>query len=154
MNADELDEEIRIEIELIENILQELSSLKNELSGRAPSIREKTAAAAFLAQFYNGIENMLKRINKFHNIPLPEGYTWHLDLFKRFCVPSHHALPELFDESLETDMAPFRQFRHVVYHSYGFLLDWERMKEGIESVEDVFARFKQNLLDYLNGLNR
>ena len=98
MNADELNEEIRIEIELIENVLQELSSLKNELSARSPSVREKTAAAGFLAQFYNGIENILKRINKFHNIPIPEGDTWHLDLFKRFCAPSHHSLPELFDE--------------------------------------------------------
>lgn len=152
MKVEELDEEIRIEFELIENILQEISSLRIDLSGREPSIREKTAAAAFLAQFYNGVENILKRINKFHNVDLPSGDTWHMDLFKRFCIPSYQPLPELFDESLEANMAPFRQFRHVVYHSYGFQLDWERMKEGIEGVKDIFARFKGNLLSYLNDL--
>lgn len=50
------------------------------------------------------------------------------------------------------DMAPFRKFRHVVYHSYGFQLDWNRMREGIEKVEDVYSRFTSKLLAYLQTL--
>lgn len=152
MTIDELREEINIETELIEDILQELSSLRDDVAGREPSIRERTAAAAFLAQFYSGIENILKRISKYHHVVLPSGDTWHLDLFKRFCTPPYSPLPELFDGSLEADMSPFRQFRHVVFHSYGFQLEWERMKEGVEKVEDVFLRFKAKLLSYLKGL--
>ena len=49
-------------------------------------------------------------------------------------------------------MAAFRKFRHVVYHGYGFQLDWNRMKEGIESVENVYRRFKTRLLFYLDTL--
>lgn len=149
MTADELREEINIEMELIENILEELSVLHNDVTNREPTTREKTAAAAFLAQFYGGVENILKRISKFQCVPLPAGDTWHLDLFKRFCIPPYSGLPELFDKSLEADISPFRQFRHVVYHSYGFQLEWERMKEGIEKVEEIFVRFKTNLLKYL-----
>lgn len=152
MKADKLSEEIEIEIESLRNILQELSALRSDTEGREPTTREKTAAAAFLAQFYGGVENILKRIGKFHGIPLPSGDAWHIDLFKRFCVPPQPPLPGLFDESLKADISPFRQFRHVVYHSYGFQLEWERMKEGIDKVDDIFTRFRVRLADYLKHL--
>ena len=152
MTSDELQEEINIEIELIEGVLQEISLLRKDVADREPTTREKTAAAAFLAQFYGGIENILKRINKFHSIPLPIGDTWHMDLFKRFCAPSCDPLPALFDESLSSALAPFRRFRHVVYHSYGFQLEWGRMKEGIVNIENVWMRFKANLFNYLKNL--
>lgn len=152
MTADELREEVNIEIELIEGILREISSLRKDIADREPTIREKTAAAAFLAQFYGGIENILKRISKFYSIPLPTGDTWHMDLFRRFCSPSYFPLPVLLDEFLSSALAPFRRFRHVVYHSYGFQLEWERMKEGIANIENVWVRFKPNLFNYLKSL--
>jgi hypothetical protein len=152
MTADELREEINLEIELIDKLLQEISDLRAEVAEREPLTREKTAAAAFLAQFYSGVENILKRISKFHDLPLPAGDTWHLDLFKRFCSPAQPPLPELFDESLAVGLAPFRQFRHVVYHNYGFQLDWERMQEGVEKVDDIFSKFKAKLTKYLESL--
>ncbi|MEW6607670.1 MAG: hypothetical protein AB1414_09505 [bacterium] len=82
------------------------------MSKREPTVREKTAAGAFLAQFYGGIENILKRISHFYSIPLPTGSNWHTDLFKRFCAPSYVPLPVLFDDSLSLAFAPFRKFRH------------------------------------------
>lgn len=152
MKSADLREEINIEIDLIENILKELSSLCDDLADRKPTTREKAAAAAFLSQFYNGIENILKRISKFHSVSLPVGDTWHMDLFKRFCVPALAPLPELFDESLASSLSPYRRFRHVVFHSYGFQLEWERMKEGIEKAEGVFAKLKANISNYLQSL--
>ena len=152
MKIEDLREEISIELELIESTLRELTSLRNDVTGREPTIREKTAAAAFLAQFYGGIENILKRISYFNTIPIPSGDVWHIDLFKRFCPPAYESLPLLFDAILASEMAPFRKFRHVVYHGYGFQLDWNRMKEGIEKVDNVYLRFKTNLLAYLQPL--
>lgn len=118
-----------------------------------PTVREKTAAAAFLAQFYTGIENILKRISRYHGVPLPSGETWHVDLFQRFCSPSHPDLPELFDETLGTALAPYRRFRHVAFHGYGFQLDWGRMLEGVANVQDVFTRLKIRLSEYLEGID-
>lgn len=152
MTADRLREEVSIELELIETLLSELASLLEDVARRKPTLREKTAASAFLAQFYGGVENILKRISKFHSVSLPSGGTWHLDLFERFCAPPHHLLPELFDKRLETDLSAFRQFRHVAYHSYGLQIEWVRMKEGIEKVESVYSRFKTKLTDYLDSL--
>jgi len=152
MTATELREEIAIELEALDATVQELVAVRHDVALREPTVREKTAAAAFLAQFYSGIENILKRICHFHVVPLPTGETWHVDLFKRFCSPSYRPLPALFDESLASDLAPFRRFRHVVYHSYGFQLDWSRMQEGIATVEDVLLRVKARLSDYLLAL--
>lgn len=154
MKPEELREEIAIELELMEATVRELSALQHDLTGREPTVREKTAAAAFLAQFYNGVENILKRISRFHAMPLPTGDTWHVDLFRRFCMPPYEPLPALFDEPLASALAPFRKFRHVVHHGYGFELDWNRMREGIERVEPVFTQFKLVLSDYLQTLAR
>lgn len=152
MTADELREEINIELELIEDTMRELSSLRKDVGTREPSIREKAAAAAFMAQFYGGVENILKRICRFHAVPVPAGDTWHADLFKRFCTPSQEPLPALFDDSLAASMSAFRKFRHVVYHGYGFQLDWSRMKEGMASIDDTFRRFESRLNGYLRTL--
>jgi hypothetical protein len=154
MKAEELFEEINIELELIEAILKEISDLHKDMGGRAPTVREKTAAAAFIAQFYNGIENILKRISRFNSVLLPTGDTWHIELFKRFCMPPFKPLPALFDESLALAIAPYRKFRHVVYHGYGFQLDWERMQEGIAGIDIVFKRFRARLDDYLQTLRK
>jgi hypothetical protein len=42
-------------LEMMGNTVQEAVSLLNDLSMREPTVREKTAAGAFLAQFYGGI---------------------------------------------------------------------------------------------------
>jgi hypothetical protein len=130
-----------------------LLALQEDVARRQPTIREKTAAAAFLAQFYTDIENILKRISRYHGVPLPSGETWHVDLFQRFCSPSHPDLPELFDEALASALAPYRRFRHVAFHGYGFQLDWDRMSEGVATVQDVFTRLEACLSEYLESVD-
>ena len=81
---------------------------------------------------------------------MPEGETWHIELFQRFNKPSFKQLPELFDEQLSISLAAYRKFRHVFFHGYGFQLDWIRMQEGIENIENVYKRFKRNIYIFLN----
>ncbi len=152
MTVDELRSEINIELEAIAATLQELVSLYSDVKGKEPTVREITAAASFMAQFYSGIENILKRISRFHSVPVLIGETWHIELFRSFCSPSHKKLPVLFDESLALSLSPYRKFRHVVFHGYGFQLDWDRMKEGIEHIDDVFLEFKNKLSEYVMSL--
>ncbi|MDI6793136.1 MAG: hypothetical protein QME81_09755 [bacterium] len=116
MKLDDLKEEISIELELMNGTIKESLSLKKDISGRKPTVREKTAASAFLAQWYNGIENILKRIYRYYNIPMPVGDNWHAELVKGVSDPPREGLPLLVDHELFTDLAPFRKFRHVVYH--------------------------------------
>jgi len=152
MTFEELREAIELELKNMETIVSELVALRKDTEDRIPANREKTAASAYLAQFYNGVENILKRISVFFNEPLPKGDTWHIDLFTRFCLPSEKPLPVLFDESLKMDLTAMRKFRHVVHHGYGFLLDWTRLLDGINKIEDIFNRFRTRVLNELQNL--
>jgi len=152
MTADDLRAEIDIDMESIETALEKLTALYLDVRNRGATVREKTAAATFMTQFYGGIENILKRISSFHKMPLPTGKTWQMDLFRRFCIPSYRSLPELFDDFLASGLPPYRRFRYVFHHSYSFELEWERMKEGIERAPHLFARFKEMVLKYSQGL--
>jgi hypothetical protein len=105
-----------------------------------------------LAQFYNGPENILKRISHYYNVPLPTNETWHVELFQRFSDPAYPDLPQLFDAELASALASYRRFRHVVFHSYGFQLDWNRMEEGIENVQNIFDRIKDSLDIYFKSI--
>ena len=69
----------------MEMTVDELVALQRDLDHKEPTTREKTAAAAFLAQFYNGLENILKRIYRYHGLDLPTGETWHVELFQTIC---------------------------------------------------------------------
>jgi hypothetical protein len=152
MTREEIREEISIELEAIQQIVTELLELAEDIADQQPNVREKTAAGAFLAQFYNGIENLLKRISKYYNIEIPKGENWHVELFKRFCYPPMPPLPELFKDELPALMAPYRRFRHVFFHGYGFQLEWEQMQGGILNISKVFNKFQGNLNTFLENL--
>ena len=152
MTVADLREEIAIELEAMTQVVAELWALQQDVADREPTVREKTAAAAFLAQFYNGIENILKRISYYYDVPLPEGDAWHVELFQRFVHPPFANLPSLFDTDLATNLAPYRRFRHVVFHSYGFQLDWRRMAEGVQGISSVFTQFETSMATFLHSL--
>jgi len=154
MQPNDLREEIDRELSLIEDTVHELLALQRDLVERYPTVREKTAAGAFLAQFYGGVENILKRICRFHGIPVPMGDTWHLDLFNMFGDPPTMTLPLLFDRELKANLIPFRKFRHLVHHGYGFQLEWERMLPGIEAIEEIFQKLRVRIIAYLIILNQ
>jgi hypothetical protein len=111
-------------------LVEELASLVHDVGDREVTLRERAAAAAFLAQFYTAIENILKRICYYHGEHLPTSPAWHIELFQRFCVPGYPPLPVLFDAELAVLLAPYRRFRHVATHSYAFQLDWQQMLTG------------------------
>lgn len=152
MTAVELREEIELELEMMGVVVSEAVAVYRDLAGQEPSIRNKTAAATFMAQFYGGLENILKRIHRYYGVPIPVGDSWHIEIFKRFCKPAYGGLPLLFDEQMSLSLAPYRAFRHVVFHSYGFQLDWERMRDGVASLESVYSRLHAVLDVFLASL--
>jgi len=152
MISTSLREEISIELELMAKIVYEVLSLRHDVTGRAATVRERTAAASFLAQFYGGVENILKRIQRYYKTPLPVGDTWHLDLFNRFCPPGYKMLPLLFDNNLAFKLPPFRKFRHVVHHGYGFQIEWEMISDGLDNLEAVFRDVSVSLESFLESL--
>ena len=145
MNLDALREEIAIQLELMDATVGEIEAIQADLASRQPTVREKAATAAFLADFYTGIENILKRISCCYGVPMPAGDDWHVELFGRFCEPGFQGLPVIFDAEQKKSLAKYRQFRHVVRHGYAMQLDWERMAEGVAKAAVAYAGFKAKL---------
>lgn len=77
--------EIESDLEDIEAIVKEVENLRNDIGDSAgkPSQRDKAALGSFLHSFYNGIENILRRISREVDGTLPQGEGWHRALLKR-----------------------------------------------------------------------
>jgi hypothetical protein len=104
--------------------------LEDYPSPSVPLLREIFAATSFMTQLYNGLENIMKRIAKYYNAPLPKGDDWHRALAELFLQPTetplNAPLPILFEGETALRVKEYRKFRHVAMHGYSFRLDWLR----------------------------
>lgn len=145
MSEENLREEVSVQIAFLDATVHELCLIRDDLSDRQPTLRDISATAGFLSDFYGGVENILKRICVARDVDLPAGEKWHRHLFQQFCEPGSPNLPVLIDKDLEEPLAAYRRFRHIVHHSYVVQLRWSRMAEGVREVDRVFAKFRENL---------
>lgn len=153
MTPQRLHTELRRELERLEQIAEEIQALHDDVGEESPTMREKAAAGAFLASFYMGIENVLKRICRYYDLEMPRSERWHVEIFERFTDPPMDSLPVLFGESLTPQMDAYRRFRHVVHHGYEFELSWDRMREGLQRAKPVFERFQTRVEGFLDRLD-
>ncbi len=114
MNADVLRREVRQELGSMARVVDEVEALAADVAGRDPTARETVAAGSFLAQFYMGIENVLKRLTKFHEVEVPSSPRWHVDLFELFCEPAQPPLPLLFERDRIGTFDAFRRATSLI----------------------------------------
>jgi len=101
-----------------------------------------------------GVENILKRIARFHGVELPHGERWHVKLFEQFCPPPAAPLPVLFSGELIRAMDAYRRFRHVIHHAYERDLDYEKMRPRIEGAQGALEGFREQMEQYLAAIER
>lgn len=71
MTLEDLRADISVELQSLEATVREAVALRRDVGAREGTVRERTAANAFLAQFYGGVENILKRLCRFCAVALP-----------------------------------------------------------------------------------
>jgi hypothetical protein len=152
MTSKRLREEIDIELHEMQVVVDALKELEQRIGNTEPDIFQNAATMTFFSQFYMGVENILKRISRFCNVPLPQSGSWHAELLLRFGQPSYQGLPALFDDELLRHLAPYRKFRHVVMHNYTGSMDWQQARRGIQEIQHTFTAFQQALLVYVASL--
>jgi uncharacterized protein YutE (UPF0331/DUF86 family) len=130
------------EFENINKVVSEVASIM-QLKEEGFTIVELAAMATFLHNFYNGIENILKRTLLSKEIEIPDTPTWHKDLLK---TSSDLGIitPDLYQQ-----LSNYLSFRHFFIHTYSFTLNWEHMKPLVESIDVILKRFKQKIYDYI-----
>jgi hypothetical protein len=152
MSSADLRDEVEYQLRQMQVVVRELLALRHDLADDEPTLRDLSAISSFLQQFYTGVENILKRISRFHEVPLPDGPDWHIELLARHGTPPSADLPALFEPGLANDLDVYRRFRHVGRGAYSMELDWAKLAVGLDQVADVFGRFRAAVAGYLNSL--
>jgi uncharacterized protein YutE (UPF0331/DUF86 family) len=111
MNESNIVDYCNAELENIEKVVKELAALLSNKQADF-SIIELSAIATFLHNFYNGVENVLKRILKNKELPFSQSETWHKD------VLNMARDNEIIEQILYDRLYDYLTFRHMFVHSY------------------------------------
>lgn len=146
MTKQQLKEYCRAEFENIDSVLSELA-LVIKPKKQKYSVAELAAAATFIHNFYNGIENILKRVLVCLNVDTKETPTWHKDLLKTSLDK------KIISDKLYDALLNYLSFRHFFVHAYSFTLRWEELKPLVNSLGSTLIEFKTAMHDYTNNLD-
>jgi len=136
-----LSEKINAEMENITVVLGELEKVKDKPNKTS---LELAGIAAYLHNFYMGVENILKQTAISKQIPIPSTETWHSDLL---IIAANKGI---ITEHTKKQLAKYLAFRHFFTHAYGFLLDEAKLRILVDNVFEVYALFKKEIVDILS----
>lgn len=147
--------EINHEISLLDRLRKELDDVSMVLKEKSVSALDLRAAGSILHDFYNGIENVFRRIAQELNGSLPEGEDWHRQLLVDMGLDIKGIRPAVISEQLRLRLQRYLGFRHIFRNIYGFSLEENRIKELVEEFPGVWSQFKKEISlfqEYLSGL--
>ena len=142
MTDQQLKDYCEAEFENIDKVVMELLSVV-KAKGDEFSIIELAAMGTFIHNFYNGVENILKRVLFYKEIEVKDTPTWHKDLLKASFENG------IIGVDLYNRVSNYLSFRHFFVHAYGFSLNWEDMKPLVEGIQEGLKQFKQEIYNYI-----
>jgi hypothetical protein len=143
-----LKEKIESEIVRINKLFESGKPLLALCELEEPNFVEASAAALLLQSFYNGIENIILLIFKNAGEPIPDGAHWHKKLFEK-TFESSEERTAIFSKEYKASMAEYLSFRHFIRHSYGFDIDWKRMKPLINGAEELWRVVEKDINQFI-----
>jgi len=111
-----------------------------------PDAIEIAALAGLLHSFYNGVENILKRIAVHSGAIPPSSTSWHSELLESMAAPGSGRLAVINRDLLER-LRSYLGFRHVYRHSYTFQLRWSKMQPLVAGIEETLKEFEASVKD-------
>ncbi|MBW2039979.1 MAG: hypothetical protein JRI46_10400 [Deltaproteobacteria bacterium] len=151
MDKDNLENEIKIELENIERLLNEAKGLIEKINNE-PDFIETRAAGSILHDFYCGIEKIFERIAVGVDKSLPTGENWHAELLFQMGKPLKDVRGKVITSEIMSTLKEYMRFRHLFRHIYGFELKWERFKDLFLRIEDTFKELTSEIEKFLKKL--
>jgi len=151
MQIEKCIEEIENEIELINELIESHELLLNKVKTSAPDRIEISALATVLHSFYNGIENTFSRIANRLDKKQPSSEFWHQELLEQMKSGTQQRKAVISDE-LHSKLNLYLGFRHFFRHSYAFQFRWEKLKDLVMELPEVYNQFKQEINQFIKSL--
>jgi hypothetical protein len=144
----ELKKQIETDQWQLHRILDTHRELMEKCKNAEPTVDELAALAAILHAFYNGIENIFKRIAIALDGGTPKGEFWHSALIEQMASPRNNR-PVLLSADLNESLQEYLDFRHLFRHAYTFDLHWSKMKHLVIECENILWQFEGELDAFL-----
>jgi len=136
--------EILSALEQILRLMLENDDFDSKYTGRMDMYMLRVKAS-FMADFYIGVENILKMIAEELNGGVPRGEGWHKRLLHSMALEVKGLRPPVISNELYHDLLKFLGFRHVVRQAYGFQLDEKKLGELEKIFKRTWKRFSMEM---------
>lgn len=147
-----LNENIQGELASLGRITEEAKQLLERMP-KKPSFIEIRAAGSIVHDFYSGIERIFERIAITLGPGLPvAGPGWHTVLLQSMETTASGIRSAVIDHGLALRLLDYLRFRHLFRHSYGYDLQWEKLRPLVESLEDMLVTTRHQLEQFINSL--
>ena len=153
MNRKRLTQRINDELTKIEStvdgIAKALEDIKVLPVAARPYIQESIANK--LADVYNGIENIFKRIASEVDMHSPTGESWHKNLLTQM-TEQRPERPPVISENTFSLLDELLKFRHAFNNIYGEELVYEKIEPHAKSIDALFASVSEDLNMFTDSL--
>jgi predicted nucleotidyltransferase len=133
---------------VVESTEEALASLSDD-----PGQFELHGLAAYLHQFYTGVESIFERIAVWSGEGLPRGEYWHVDLLNQMAEEQVGERPAVIDEPLRARLKDYLEFRHFFRHAYGHMLLWNKMRWKVENMSDTLTKLRDQLRGFFEAMS-
>ncbi len=114
-----------------------------------PTFVEIRAAASLVHDFYCGVERLFERIVVRLGPGLPGGPGGHTLLLRSMESSVEGIRPSVIDHALALCLLDYLRFRHLFRHTYGYELQWDKLRPLIERLEETYGRVSQQTDHFL-----
>ena len=136
-----LKKKVEAEFQNIKRILEELEKVKDKEEKDLVVI---VGIGAYIQNIYSGMENIIKQILIDLEVTIPNSPTWHKDLLNLAC--KH----QIISQDMIEEIGQYLLFRHYFMHSYGFLIEEEKLSPLMNNISKLFLDFKENIETFIN----
>ena len=148
---------------LTQRINDELSKIESTVGGIAKALEDievlpvaarpyiQESIAKKLADVYNGIENIFKRIAREVDRHLPTGDSWHKDLLTQM-TEQRPERPPVISEDIFPRLDDLLKFRHAFNNIYAEELVYEKTEPRAKSIDELFTSVSEDLGIFIDSL--
>ena len=147
---DKLKEKIEHEIFRMNKLFDSGKPLLDLCKIKEPDFVELSAAGSFLQSFYNGSESIILLIFKSIKENIPNDLHWHKKLFEK-TFETNGKRTAIFKNEYKEQFAEYLSFRHYFRHSYGYEIDWGRLKPLINDVEKLWETLEEDINKFVKN---